>query len=196
MYIRLALSPPTTSSLFLLHFFLYLISESNISCTGCIGCAMVFKRQASDIIYVHCHMRNILSVTLSPTTLTHSLAHSPSFKYSASSFLSMGTTPLIYSYYGFEAVLLFTCGVVIVSAIAAVLLVGIDRTYEEYLSGDSESESFEWGNMLHLGPVFWMLVVATCAFYFSVLPFISFSNEFLIDKWQVSEEEAGIMTGT
>lgn len=127
---------------------------------------------------------------------THSLAHSPSFKYSASSFLSMGTTPLIYSYYGFEAVLLFTCGVVIVSAIAAVLLVGIDRTYEEYLSGDSESESFEWGNMLHLGPVFWMLVVATCAFYFSVLPFISFSNEFLIDKWQVSEEEAGIMTGT
>src|SRR4051812_11029892 len=77
--------------------------------------------------------------------------------YRASSFLSMGTTPLIYHYYGFSAVLWFTFGIVLLSMCAALVLVGLDRKFDDYLQGDDPAEPFSWSNVFNLGKVFWML---------------------------------------
>lgn len=100
---------------------------------------------------------------------------------------------------GFEAVLLATTAAALVSAVAGAMLFIVDRKYSDYLEeGEAEGGSAILAciNLSELGSVFWVLNLATFAVYLSVLPFISFSNEFIMSKWKVTATEAGWMTGT
>ena len=96
-----------------------------------------------------------------------------------------------------EAVLLATVGFVALAAIAGVVLIGVDKRYDAYLQGGEEpsDSSLSCSNLTRLGPVFWLLSLTTFAIYFSVIPFISFSTEFFINKWGITEVEAGWLTG-
>lgn len=84
------------------------------------------------------------------------------------------------------------------AALAGILLIGINRRFAEYLEGTEEASSdtsISFHNLVRLGPVFWLLCFTTFAIYFSVIPFISFSTEFFITKYGVTEVTAGWMTG-
>jgi hypothetical protein len=97
-----------------------------------------------------------------------------------SSFVSMFAVPEIYAHWGFFAVLAATAVLVGVSFAAAVGLVAVDKRYDAYLQpASADGEEFSWASILHLPALFWALVLTTFGTYGAVLPFISFSSEFL-----------------
>jgi hypothetical protein len=95
-----------------------------------------------------------------------------------SSFVSMFAVPEIYEHWGFFTVLLVTAICVAVSFSAALGLVAVDKCYDAYLQ-PTTTEEFSWSSILHLPALFWSLVLTTFGTYGAVLPFISFSSEFL-----------------
>lgn len=80
------------------------------------------------------------------------------------------------------------------------MLIFVDKKHASYLDAGEEGgghhSSYQWSDVLGLGSVFWLLCLTTFAMYFSVLPFISFSTEFLTNKYGLSDVAAGWMTGT
>jgi MFS family permease len=110
-----------------------------------------------------------------------------------SSFVSMFAVPEVYAWWGFFAVLAITALFVAISFASATTLVVIDKKYEDYLHTPS-AEVFSWSSILHLPPLFWALVVITFGIYSAVLPFISFSSEFLQQKWGMTDVEASQAT--
>lgn len=114
-----------------------------------------------------------------------------------SSFVSMFAVPEIYAHWGFFAVLAATAVLVGVSFAAAVGLVAVDKRYEAYLQpASADGEEFSWASILHLPALFWALVLTTFGTYGAVLPFISFSSEFLQQKWGMADVEASRVTAS
>lgn len=116
--------------------------------------------------------------------------------YRSSALVSMIGTPLIYEGSGFTVLLITTVGVVLVSAFAGIAVIYVDKQHENYLQGGSPPEKFHLRSLTKLGILFWVVSLTACVLYFSVVPFISFSTEFIVNKWGYSDVNAGLCTGT
>jgi len=106
-----------------------------------------------------------------------------------SSFISMVSVAEIYDELGLFMVLVITAILVAVSFSSAIVLIFANRKYDSYLQ-PTTAQDFKWLSILDLPWLFWLLVIATFGTYGAVLPFISFSGEFLQQKWALDYVQA------
>lgn len=78
----------------------------------------------------------------------------------------------------------------IFSGVCSLILMAIDKRYEEYLKAAMTPGKFSWSALMQMPATFWTIVAAAFFFYAGAVPIISFINAFLQEKWGMPILEA------
>ena len=117
--------------------------------------------------------------------------------------LAFGVTPFVVTWTGGNVGLAILIGLCILTLgfIVFVIYTVFDKKLDDQLKatgaaqeGESAEEEFHFKDILEVfkNPAFWMIAVLCLLFYAAVNPFLKYSTGMMVDKFQMSQEQAGL----